>query len=162
MGRGRGTAVRQSYKARRPITQEEDVEIARLRSEGRTLRQISVAMGRSIGAVSKHLSPKYAVGSTHNPSRYYTPEEDAQIVRLRDDGVTFKAIGDALNRNLQSVQGRYKKLLEHLGRDMMLEMRSCIICKRDFQSEGIHNRVCGACKNTANWRDGDDTHRLAR
>ena len=34
--------------------------------------------------------------------------------------------------------------------------RECMSCYQPFISEGIHNRVCLACKSTGYWQTGND------
>lgn len=34
--------------------------------------------------------------------------------------------------------------------------RRCLRCRRNFDSEGIHNRVCEPCKSSQAWRAADD------
>lgn len=34
--------------------------------------------------------------------------------------------------------------------------RRCLRCRADFNSEGIHNRICEPCKSSAAWRAGTD------
>lgn len=34
--------------------------------------------------------------------------------------------------------------------------RPCLMCRRPFDSEGAHNRICGECKKTHAWREGGD------
>ena len=36
------------------------------------------------------------------------------------------------------------------------EKRECMSCYQPFISEGIHNRVCLACKSTGYWKTGND------
>ncbi len=40
-------------------------------------------------------------------------------------------------------------------------VRRCLMCGRDFVSEGSHNRVCKRCKETNAWRSPPDMGKLA-
>ena len=35
-------------------------------------------------------------------------------------------------------------------------VRKCLFCEQNFQSEGIHNRLCTPCKSTGYWQTGND------
>lgn len=41
-------------------------------------------------------------------------------------------------------------------RGQRMESRACLSCGKQFASEGSHNRICDACKGTADWRAGSD------
>ena len=34
--------------------------------------------------------------------------------------------------------------------------RNCMMCSKEFLSEGNHNRICDACKLTEEWEMGND------
>jgi hypothetical protein len=36
------------------------------------------------------------------------------------------------------------------------QRRKCLACRREFDSEGIGNRICGQCKGLKSWRTGND------
>ena len=33
--------------------------------------------------------------------------------------------------------------------------RKCLMCGNQFESEGVHNRICKKCKGTNAWRLGE-------
>jgi Zn finger protein HypA/HybF involved in hydrogenase expression len=37
-----------------------------------------------------------------------------------------------------------------------LSKRKCLSCEEEFNSEGIHNRICPLCKGTEEWEMGND------
>ena len=43
-----------------------------------------------------------------------------------------------------------------------LTKRKCLACEEDFDSEGIHNRLCTLCKSTEEWEMGNDYSIIAR
>ena len=34
--------------------------------------------------------------------------------------------------------------------------KECMMCNRDFMSEGNHNRICDSCKLSYDWKYGND------
>tara|TARA_B100000700_G_C14761797_1_gene722507 strand:- start:275 stop:475 length:201 start_codon:yes stop_codon:yes gene_type:complete len=34
--------------------------------------------------------------------------------------------------------------------------KECMMCSRDFMSEGNHNRICDSCKLSYDWKYGND------
>lgn len=38
--------------------------------------------------------------------------------------------------------------------------RRCLMCGRDFPSEGTYNRICKKCKSSQAWRDRPHSHRV--
>lgn len=58
----------------------------------------------------------------HHPERFatsgrvYTPEEDDEIIRLHDAGLTWASIGRRLGRSTFAVANRYNNTLSYNGR----------------------------------------------
>lgn len=82
-------------------------------------------------------------------SARYTAEEDAYI-RLRGPG---NVVADALGRSRASVKRRHRQLCPAPTAAPPIK---CLRCRREFASEGKHNRVCDPCKNTVSWGTGGD------
>lgn len=66
------------------------------------------------------------------------------IERLRDEGLTWQQIGDHLGIAKTAAESWYTR--QDRLRCASFETRSCMCCKRPFDSEGIHNRLCSPCK----------------
>ena len=39
-------------------------------------------------------------------------------------------------------------------RDYVLKTRNCLVCKVEFLSEWVGERICKKCKSRSDWRDG--------
>lgn len=81
-------------------------------------------------------------------SQHFTDEQRAQrmetIERLRNEGLTWRQIGERMGIAKTSVESWYTRQ-DRTARDPR-QKRSCMCCREEFPSEGIHNRLCGRCK----------------
>jgi len=76
-------------------------------------RQILVK-GREMGArfeAAKSATPDARTLDRTKPRRYFTPEDDAVIVRMRKAGSTYLPIGKVLKRSKTSIAARYQEFL---------------------------------------------------
>lgn len=72
----------------------------------------------------------------------WSAEEDAELTRLQQAGVSPIAMAKKLGRRESSVYRR----LETLAMRPVRKERQCMCCRRSFQSEGPHNRLCCTCR----------------
>lgn len=87
-------------------------------------------------------------------SRHWTPEEDGRLLAMRGIGFSHREIGEALGRATSSIGSRLNTLRsmplrtsEPVARRRASRvMRPCMCCRRPFQSEGAHNRLCDPCR----------------
>ncbi len=97
----------------------------------------------------------------------WTPKLDAALRRLVADGLTDRAIARELGIShapwrvceRRHQLGLIKRAAAHGGRDRYVIqtsgrsanpgriLRPCLNCRRKFNSEGPHNRLCGNCRN---------------
>ena len=40
--------------------------------------------------------------------------------------------------------------------------RICMMCRKEFMSEGIGHRICDKCKTTSDYKQGVDTYKIGR
>lgn len=74
------------------------------------------------------------------------PKPAFSVKKLPLGYVVVDAQGKYVSRAFQleaSAQGALTRAI----RDAGLRERPCLCCKRPFMSEGIHNRMCPACRN---------------
>jgi hypothetical protein len=87
--------------------------------------------------------------------RLWTPAEDAQLLRLKAERMTNRGIADAMNRPLGGIDSRLKKLRDAADPQQLFRgpttKRPCLWCRKPFDSAGIHERVCHACKGREAW-----------
>lgn len=89
--------------------------------------------------------------------RTWTPEEDAALSALIAKGEPAAAIARAIGRPESSVYSR-TAILANQARPTPAKpgkqkadtkpgraMRPCMCCRKDFLSEGSHNRLCCCC-----------------
>ena len=99
------------------LTAKEDAELIRLkRSLGLTWFQVTKRMRRTYPQLSKRLAlledPKSE--KPPRPHRGYRREEDARLLELREQGLSWSAIAsDMPHRTRHSLRFRYSKYLDH-------------------------------------------------
>lgn len=57
---------------------------------------------------------------------------------------TFQQMADALGIPLWAAEKWYHR---HVAPKPLLNPRPCMCCRKTFDSEGAHNRLCGSCKS---------------
>lgn len=107
----------------------------------------------------------------------WTEEEVAELTRLLEKGYSVESIARLINRPLGGVDckrkalglrdltkrprkagGRYYQSSPVSGARGPTVPRNCMCCERVFQSEGIHNRLCGDCRRRD---EGISSHAVA-
>ena len=77
-----------------------------------------------------------------------TPEERAERLALikegKEKGLTWAQMGAQLNIAGYSLESWYNRRVRH--EKNALSERACMCCKRPFESEGPHNRLCPECR----------------
>ncbi len=81
-------------------------------------------------------------------SRKWTREDDLKLLDMKIAGKPLEQITRALDRSASAVSRRLHVLLTQGVRDAPApnERRACLDCGRDFDSDGIGNRICDLCK----------------
>lgn len=116
-------------------------KIADMRERGKSYRQIGLAIGLSPGAVSWHcLRQAIEPPNPRPPSsvivgplevkrgdhvvRRFTPEDDALLLALHNQGFGIRTIGKRMGRRDNSVRGRLMCLARRDERALLLEQRA--------------------------------------
>jgi hypothetical protein len=87
---------------------------------------------------------------TSNPlGIHLTPEQRdhrVEIIRKgREDGLTWEQMGQMLDMKGTSLESWYNR--NHRFHRDVAKVRPCMCCKKDFPSEGNHNRLCLRCRS---------------
>lgn len=92
----------------RPFTAEEEVKLLDLKEKGYKWKDIALALGRHRPAVRAHYYQYLSFGlRSGSVTRPFTPVEDEQIRRLRNEKMAFSDIARKLQRIPQAVRDRY-------------------------------------------------------
>lgn len=101
-------------------TPEEDARLARLRSEGIPAAEIGRRLNRSAATINAHACRLKLVhafrlvkkGKQLTPRHRWSAEEDAELICLRQQGLSAKETAKQLNHPVTSVQGRINLLVQ--------------------------------------------------
>lgn len=140
---------------------EDDREIARLmRGLGFSTGDIARALDRDAASVASRLCRLRLDTSDIDPidfgvgtRRPWHHDEDILLAMLVDRGLKDDDIAAILKRTPSAVQSRKSRLgivgIRYPSRVRAgASWRDCMCCRRQFKSEGIHNRLCVRCKET--------------
>lgn len=143
-----------------PYSPSDDDTVLRLVSEGMTNQAIGEIIGRTEKSVCARLSKIRPKGMERRGSYHrYTPDEDAQIVTLRNANHRFADIGADLGLTGGQVRERYLLLCN--GSDYKafqntpegFEARDDEYVEACIRQGGfIHREVIDGCVFTFNWR----------
>ena len=86
--------------------------------------------------------------------RKWTAAEIAKLCDWWATGYTIPQIASRLHRSRASVSGAIER--NRLGRHGGARARRCLTCARLFQPAHRFNRICDGCKETDEWRSGND------
>jgi transposase-like protein len=120
-------------RRRRNLTEAEKAYAAQEREKGRTLESIADEIGCSRGSIewycllvgadtprprSTRETPKEprVIMRKGRPMRFFTEEEDRQIIAMSIDGKTDTEIGRAIGRRSHSIRGRLATLARREAR----------------------------------------------
>lgn len=76
------------------------------------MRQIAEKLGTTPASTETMIDRMQELGRI-NPryiQRHYSPEEDAEMIRLRQSGLSYEKIGQKIGRGGSSVSARLKRL----------------------------------------------------
>lgn len=96
-----------------PWTKDEDNKLRRMLKTGRySYNDLSAALMRTEGAIKRRISTlSLTERPIKRPCRDWTEEEIDTMLRLRDAGHSWEAIGQKLDRSALAVRGRYDRLI---------------------------------------------------
>ena len=137
-------------------TEEEEQELRRLMADGVRVKDIAERLGRSVSATTDKLNVM-RLDDGQMPRRHvpWTPEDDAALRRLWDEGRSMKDIATVLGRKVSTVKGRRQKLrlvprvirLTEEEREEVIRMRTDGKTKEEIRrhigiSETTVTRIC--------------------
>lgn len=90
--------------------------------------------------------PRFFVKGTE-----WTAEQDERLLQMHKNGDRLTEMSNTLGRSFGAIRARLEKLSyrKHLPRSAGKDTRPCLGCRRDFASEGPHNRLCSRCRDAA-------------
>lgn len=96
------------------------------------------------------------------PRRPWTAEEDTILATMLARRVHLDQIAATLNRSVEAVTSRrhYRNIYPHRARTG--RERPCLCCKKEFDSDGPHNRLCYACAHAGPPGPFDLSHQVLR
>lgn len=151
-----------------PWTHEQVVRLRELRSKGASFGLIAREVGHTAGACQtkavqlgvrspaprgRALMQKRipAVQKPEAPRRHqhWTTEEEQRLLTLATHRMSHAEIAAKLNRTTAAVTLRLSQLLRGATSAKKKEgqRRPCLNCRRSFNSEGPHNRLCKNCRS---------------
>lgn len=159
--------IRQKIR-RDPWTPEEDARLRAALNEFRyTYDDLQRMFNRSEGAIRRRIGTLGIKAlPIRNPGKWWTEEEKAQLVEMREAGNSWEAIAEALGRSASACRGRYERILnpEYMRRymrDNKLRLRDCFqkdSCTHYTKAKGcdIHGTDCDACPHYCRRPSGED------
>lgn len=129
-----------------PSWLDQDETLRTLWTENKTPDEISVVLGRSVAAIMTRaarlgLPRRTAPGRKRGYKRADAPR------KLPAAGTTRVRVSLSVPRDEE---------FEPLPQPQVM-MRVCLMCLSKFQSLGRHNRICPACKGSAEYATGSST-----
>ncbi len=76
----------------------------------------------------------------------WTKKTDRGLLKMVKSGQSLKEMAARLDCKKQRVRDRLKRLGVKTSKGQVTTERVCLGCGAPFQSEGIGNRMCSACK----------------
>jgi hypothetical protein len=126
-----------------PSWQDQDDRLREMWLQNNTPAQIAETLGRSVAAIMtravrlglpRRAAPGRKPGYKRAPSTLRPPKKvSAGVAKLNRDAALVHEVEEARRENPQAAE------------------RICLMCLRSFLSEGRHNRICPACKGTAQY-----------
>lgn len=97
--------------------------------------------------------------ATLDKSGAWNDHDVQNLVRMWRTGMKNSDIARELNRSPNAISVKASRIglppKEHIqNMPPGMKIRCCLRCRSQFFSEGPGNRICGACKNTDEWRSG--------
>lgn len=99
-------------RTRKVWTDERLNVLCQLWNEGLGMRQIAEQLGTTPASTETMIDRMQNAGriKPRYIQRHYTPEEDAEMIRLRKSGLSYEKIGQQIGRGGSSVAARLKRL----------------------------------------------------
>lgn len=88
--------------------------------------------------------------------RKWTSGEVVKLCGWWAEGLTVARIASRLHRSRASVAGAIER--NRLGKRGGPRAVRCLTCSKLFQPKHRFNRICDLCKDTEEWRSGNDWH----
>lgn len=144
----------------------EQIERLHVLGEGRPIDEVARILGHSqksvrhkanrLGiSIMRIRSVQKCIATMQKPDsprhqQVWTKEEEQRLLALATHRLSYAEIAAKLNRTAIAVEVRLKALSRgDVGaKKKEGQRRSCLCCKRLFNSEGPHNRLCKNCRQT--------------
>lgn len=128
-----------------PNWTEQDEQLRAFWLDHKTPEEIASALGRSVAAVMTRaarlgLPRRAAPGRKRGYRRADTGAPREKTVRVRVTRTSSSTEEEAWQQPREETK-----------------MRVCLMCLRKFESQGRHNRICPACKGSAEYATGNST-----
>ncbi len=134
------------FASAQPNWLEQDDKLRALWLEHKTPEEIGTILGRSVAAIMTRAA-RLGLPRRAAPGRKRGYKRSEAEVRQRK--VRIK-----LSRSRPSLG---EAELAEGARPATVKMRICLMCLQKFESEGSHNRICPACKGSADYSTGSST-----
>lgn len=146
-----------------PWTPEEISRALEMAEAGWTTGTIAGALQRGALAVAAALQKaRRAVRPGHSPLRRDSSgwrQHLDTIRRMASEGCSDSEIAEHIGGGITAATVRHARRVSgieagrkyggHARRKRALTLRTCLCCRKPFESEGIHNRLCSPCKSTS-------------
>ncbi|MGE4350932.1 MAG: GcrA family cell cycle regulator [Bdellovibrionales bacterium] len=129
-----------------PSWQEQDDVLRQLWNENKSPEEIATILGRSVAAVMTRAA-RIGLPRRAAPGRkrgYKRSETKRKVLAAAGTRVRV-AVPTEIDEDHESYEPPEVK------------MRVCLMCLKKFQSQGRHNRICPACKGSADYATGSST-----
>lgn len=153
----------QSFPNRTPWTHAQVARLRELRGKGTSFDEIAHTVGHTAYACqSKAMqigvrAPRRAavqkcIPAVQKPNvrhhQHWTKEEEQRLLALATHRLSHEEIAAKLNRSAASVELRLRLLSCGAAGAKKSEgsRRPCLCCKRPFNSQGPHHRLCKECR----------------
>ncbi len=124
-----------------PSWTEQDEQLRAFWHEGKSPEEIAETLGRSIAAIMTRAA-RLGLPRRAAPGRKRGYKRTETVHRERKVRVRIRHAADEEAEEKPSTE---------------VCMRVCLMCLNKFQSEGRHNRICPACKGSAEYMTGSST-----
>jgi len=106
---------------------------------------VSIALGL------KKDTGRYLVG-VHAGREFWFEKDKLEAWSAEPSGLQITIDAAAWERRLKSGRTAAEETVPSTG----FKLRKCLVCKTPFSAHRVQY-VCGPCKQTANWRDGESS-----
>ena len=146
-----------------PWTHAQVARLRELRGQGATFEAIAIQVGHTAIACQtkardlditapRITTTQKCIPTVQKPNvrhhQHWTKEEEQRLLALNARRLSYAEIGAELDRSAASVELRLRLLFCGAAGAKKSEgsRRPCLCCKRPFNSQGPHHRLCKECR----------------